>query len=129
QPHRLGEPLDDRREHRARLPRVVRPRRQRADRLRPRAVRDHAGGQRRRAGGHRPRGGGAGVSAHASPRPLELTVERRRRWADRAATAVVTLAYALAVAPLVSLLWTVASRGVERLDAEFLTTSMRGVVG
>jgi phosphate transport system permease protein len=69
------------------------------------------------------------VSAHASPRPLELTVERRRRWADRAATAVVTLAFALAVAPLVSLLWTVASRGVERLDAEFLTTSMRGVVG
>lgn len=73
------------------------------------------------------------MSAQAAPvprsRPLELTVGRRRRAADRAATVLVTLAFALAVAPLLSLLWTVVTRGLERLDAEFLTTSMRGVVG
>ena len=40
-----GEPVDDRRQHRAQLPRVLGPRRQRPDRLRPRPLRDHPGRQ------------------------------------------------------------------------------------
>jgi phosphate transport system permease protein len=35
----------------------------------------------------------------------------------------------LALIPLVSLLWTVASRGIARFDPTFFTNSMRGVVG
>jgi phosphate transport system permease protein len=41
----------------------------------------------------------------------------------------VTTALLLALAPLVSLLWTVVSRGVERFDTAFFTESARNVVG
>ena len=44
-------------------------------------------------------------------------------------TCVVTTAFAVAMVPLVSLVWTVLSRGLKRLDAEFFTSSMLGVVG
>ena len=43
--------------------------------------------------------------------------------------AVVTGAFILAAIPLVSLLWTVISRGLARFDVEFFTHSMRGIVG
>lgn len=59
-------------------------------------------------------------------RPASAT---RRRNADRAVTAVVTGAFVLACAPLVSLLWTVLERGFARFDVDFFTTSMRNVVG
>jgi phosphate transport system permease protein len=56
-------------------------------------------------------------------------VEGPRRAADRTVTAAVSAMFAAAMVPLVSLLYTVISRGSERFDAEFFTTTMRGVVG
>jgi phosphate transport system permease protein len=51
-------------------------------------------------------------------------VEGRRQAKDRVATAVVWVAFVLAVIPLVSLVWTTVSRGVKVLDVYFLTHSM-----
>lgn len=48
---------------------------------------------------------------------------------DRAVTSAVYGAFALAVAPLISVLWTVISRGIERFDPEFFSSSMRNVIG
>lgn len=56
-------------------------------------------------------------------------VEGPRRAIDRAVTVVVTSAFALAVVPLISVVVTVVSKGLERFDLQFLTFSMRGVVG
>ncbi|HLM07041.1 MAG TPA: phosphate ABC transporter permease PstA [Blastococcus sp.] len=56
-------------------------------------------------------------------------VEGPRTALDRLVTCVVTAAFALAMVPLVSLVWTVLSKGLQRLDAEFFTFSMLGVVG
>ncbi len=56
-------------------------------------------------------------------------VEGRRRATDRTASILVTGAFLLALAPLVSLLWTVVTRGLGRFDAEFFTFSMTGVAG
>nr|WP_183344734.1 phosphate ABC transporter permease PstA [Conexibacter arvalis] len=44
-------------------------------------------------------------------------------------TLTVTGAFALAVAPLISLLYTVVSRGIDRFDGALFSESMRGVVG
>ena len=38
-------------------------------------------------------------------------------------------AFALAMIPLVSLLWTVVSKGINRFDVAFFTESARGVIG
>ncbi|MEE6281914.1 phosphate ABC transporter permease PstA [Georgenia sunbinii] len=52
------------------------------------------------------------------------------RWAkDRLATTLVTLAFALAMVPLVSLIWTVVGDGIEAMSWEFLTTDMVGIFG
>ncbi len=56
-------------------------------------------------------------------------VEGRRRATDRGVTVLVATAFTLAMLPLVSLLWTVISRGAERFDPEFFTESSRNVVG
>ncbi|MBW0117355.1 phosphate ABC transporter permease PstA [Pseudonocardia abyssalis] len=56
-------------------------------------------------------------------------VEGRRKATDRLVTVVVTAAFLLALLPLISVLWTVISNGLTRFDAEFFTSSMRGVVG
>jgi phosphate transport system permease protein len=56
-------------------------------------------------------------------------VEGRRRAVDRLATITVTYAFLAALAPLISLLWTVLSKGQNRLDADFLTLTMRNIVG
>ena len=56
-------------------------------------------------------------------------VEGGRRAADRVATLLVWSAFGLAMIPLVSLVWTVVSKGVGILSAQFLTYSMRGVLG
>ncbi|HEY8465452.1 MAG TPA: phosphate ABC transporter permease PstA [Solirubrobacterales bacterium] len=65
--------------------------------------------------------------------PLDLTAAagdlRLRRIKDRAATAAIAAAFAVAVAPLVSLLYEVTSRGLARFDAAFFTETARGVVG
>ncbi|MDR1431944.1 MAG: phosphate ABC transporter permease PstA [Propionibacteriaceae bacterium] len=57
------------------------------------------------------------------------TLERRRRLANAAWLTAITGGFFLAVAPLVSVLWTVVSAGLNRMDAEFFTSSMRGVIG
>lgn len=52
------------------------------------------------------------------------------RWAkDRLATALVCLAFLVAMIPLVSLLWLVVGEGVLRFGWEFITTDMVGVFG
>src|SRR5450759_2222267 len=53
----------------------------------------------------------------------------RRRFVDRLMTTLVTGAVAVAMIPLVSVAWTVGSRGLKRLNGTFLTTTMRGVFG
>ncbi|MDQ3371107.1 MAG: phosphate ABC transporter permease PstA [Actinomycetota bacterium] len=56
-------------------------------------------------------------------------VEGPRKATDRAVTIAVTSAFALALTPLVSLLITVTSRGLERFDVQLFTDTMRGVLG
>ncbi len=58
-----------------------------------------------------------------------VSVEGRRRATDRTASTLVTGAFLLALAPLVSLLWVVITRGLGRFDGEFFTFSMVGVIG
>ncbi|MFG1710609.1 phosphate ABC transporter permease PstA [Nonomuraea sp. M3C6] len=50
-----------------------------------------------------------------------------RRIKDRFVQGLVYLAFALAVVPLISVLWLVISNGLARFDLEFLTHSMRGI--
>jgi phosphate transport system permease protein len=57
------------------------------------------------------------------------SVEGNRKALDRLVTCVVTTAFAVAMVPLISLVWTVLSKGLKRLDAEFFTSSMLGIVG
>ena len=56
-------------------------------------------------------------------------VEGARKASDRLVTVLVTGAFLIAMIPLVSVLWTVATQGWERFDVTFFTNSMRGVVG
>lgn len=56
-------------------------------------------------------------------------VEGRRSATDRFVTTVVTSAFVIAMVPLASLLYEVVSRGAARMDAQFFTNSMLGVVG
>ncbi|HEX5510743.1 MAG TPA: phosphate ABC transporter permease PstA [Actinomycetales bacterium] len=60
---------------------------------------------------------------------ISRSVEGRRKATDRLVTAVVTSAFGLALIPLVSVIMTVVSKGLTRLDGEFFTYSMRGIVG
>jgi phosphate transport system permease protein len=56
-------------------------------------------------------------------------VEGRRKATDRLVTVIVSSAFGLAVIPLISVIFTVVSQGLVRFDAEFFSSSMRGVVG
>lgn len=56
-------------------------------------------------------------------------IEGRRKATDRLVTTLVTTAFAIAVIPLLSLLFTVVSNGAARFDIDFFTMSMRNVVG
>ncbi|GLW65225.1 phosphate transport system permease protein PstA [Actinomadura rubrobrunea] len=56
-------------------------------------------------------------------------VSAGRKIKDRIVQALVYLAFALAVVPLLSVLWTVLSNGLERLDGTFFYYSMNGVGG
>jgi phosphate transport system permease protein len=60
---------------------------------------------------------------------LSRAVEGRRTAKDRLVTCVVVSAFALAMLPLVSLVYEVVSRGIARLDSEFFNSSMVGIVG
>jgi len=56
-------------------------------------------------------------------------VEGRRKATDRLVTIVVTVAFLIALTPLVSVVITVVSHGLARFDPEFFNSSMRGVIG
>ena len=58
-----------------------------------------------------------------------LAVEGARKAKNRVVTTVVTAAFLLALLPLISVVITVVGNGVGRLDVEFFTYSMHGVVG
>ena len=60
---------------------------------------------------------------------VSRAVEGRRKSTDRLVTCLVSSAFGIAMVPLFSLVYTVVSNGVGRLDAEFFTSSMVGVVG
>ena len=55
--------------------------------------------------------------------------EGSRKATDRFVTCLVYGAFLLAMVPLVSLVWTVLSKGLARLDGEFFNSSMLGIVG
>ncbi|MFV2195765.1 phosphate ABC transporter permease PstA [Nocardiopsis sp. LOL_012] len=55
-------------------------------------------------------------------------VEGHRHAVDRLVTAVVYGCFLLALAPLVSVLWTVIDNGLDRFDPYFLSVSMNGVL-
>ena len=192
QPDQLGQPVDDRGQHRPAVPGLHRPLGERAHRVRPGAVRDHAAGQRDSAldrqpsarvlggelmtldtqkaertpeavppvlakRGELPRwapwailvatlvvvGGllavtgfsiGLWLSASAvvyaiATYAVSRGVEGRRKATDRLVTIVVTVAFLLALVPLVSVIAVVVENGLARFDAAFFTQSMRGVVG
>jgi phosphate transport system permease protein len=56
-------------------------------------------------------------------------VEGRRKATDRLVTAAVTTAFAIAMVPLLSLVYTVLDRGLARFDGQFFSNSMFRVVG
>ena len=56
-------------------------------------------------------------------------VEGGRKATDRLVTVLVTTAFLIAMAPLVSVVVTVLANGIARFDVQFFTYSMRGVVG
>jgi phosphate transport system permease protein len=60
---------------------------------------------------------------------VSRVVEGRRKATDRLLTCLVTTAFGLAMVPLVSLVYSVLDRGLERFDAAFFTQSMFRVVG
>lgn len=64
-----------------------------------------------------------------SLREALTTTDPRRRRTDRLMRGLIVGAFVLAMVPLVSLTWTVVSRGIGRMDADFLLYSMRGVYG
>jgi phosphate transport system permease protein len=60
---------------------------------------------------------------------VSRAVESPRQAKDRLVTVTIASAFALALLPLVSLLYTVADRGMARFDTAFFTESARNVVG
>jgi phosphate transport system permease protein len=56
-------------------------------------------------------------------------VEGRRTATDRLVTHAVTCAFLVAIAPLVSLLYTVVSKGLGGLSIDFFTMTQRNVIG
>ncbi|MCR2784039.1 MULTISPECIES: phosphate ABC transporter permease PstA [unclassified Microbacterium] len=60
---------------------------------------------------------------------ISSVIEGRRKGVDRLVTGVVTVAFLIAMVPLVSVAITVLTNGIAGLSAEFFTHSMRNVVG
>jgi phosphate transport system permease protein len=56
-------------------------------------------------------------------------IEGHRRAVDRFVTSLVTFAFALALLPLISLVYTVIAQGSARFDVAFFTETMRNVLG
>lgn len=60
---------------------------------------------------------------------LSWSVEGMRKAKDRNARYIVTGAFLIALLPLVSLIWQTVAKGLERMDAQFFSYSMRNVIG
>ena len=60
---------------------------------------------------------------------ISRIIEGVRKATDRLVTIMVSTAFSLALIPLLSLAYTVLTKGVARFDAEFFTFSMRNIVG
>lgn len=60
---------------------------------------------------------------------ISTVIEGRRKGVDRLVTGVVTVAFLIAMVPLISVAITVLTNGIAGLSAEFFTHSMRNVVG
>ena len=58
-----------------------------------------------------------------------LLLEGRRKAVDRMVTGLVWSTFALAMLPLLSLIWQVVAKGAPALSVEFFTYSMRNVIG
>jgi phosphate transport system permease protein len=54
-------------------------------------------------------------------------VEGKRAARNRVASTLIYSAFTLALLPLVSVAWTLVSKGIERMDADFFTHSMNGI--
>lgn len=67
--------------------------------------------------------------AATTTRDLLTRPDRRRHTVDRVMRVVVTIAFLIAMIPLVSLVWIVIAEGYQRLSPYFLSVSMRGVFG
>lgn len=67
----------------------------------------------------------AGVTVYAWAR----VVEGSRRATDRGVTLIVASSFAVAVVPLVSVLYVTIGRGMDRFDTQFFTEDVRNVVG
>ncbi|SET33616.1 phosphate ABC transporter permease PstA [Nonomuraea wenchangensis] len=68
------------------------------------------------------------LQQEAARRPRGVQhISTGRRVKDRFVQGLVYLAFAMAVVPLVSVLWLVISNGLARFDLEFMTHSMRGI--
>ena len=72
---------------------------------------------------------GTAIVASAAIYMVSRAVESARQAKDRLMTATIASAFALAVLPLISLLYTVVDRGMARFDSTFFTESARNVVG
>lgn len=72
----------------------------------------------------------AGIATYLVVLPAwSLAVEGKRAADDRAVTGLVWVAFGVAMVPLVWLLWTVVANGASTVNVDFLTFSMRGVIG
>ena len=60
---------------------------------------------------------------------ISRIIEGVRKATDRLVTIMVSTSFSLALIPLLSLAYTVLTKGVARFDAEFFTFSMRNIVG
>ncbi len=60
---------------------------------------------------------------------ISIAVEGRRKGVNRLATILVASAFAVAMVPLVSVVYVVVKNGVARFDVDFFTYSLSGIVG
>jgi phosphate transport system permease protein len=72
---------------------------------------------------------GSAILYAAATYAISRGVEGRRKATDRLVTILVTVAFLLALIPLVSVIVVVVENGLARFDTAFFTQSMRGVVG
>jgi len=71
----------------------------------------------------------SGPIAIAATWTASRVLEDRRRATNRLVTMLVMFSFALALVPLISVMWQVIVRGLARFDVTFFTSNMRGVIG